>query len=342
MVNAVLACFPEREIEDVKVLAGRSHVNYAFTFADGGAGVLCREQQNPVPHLDAYFGGESSLRRQLAVLGLLREAGIPVPDVYQGDESAPRPYALLSYLNGVTFAEYMKSRQHHLPDFFNALRNLGHTLSATRSILFDRFGDIQPDGIGNGSTSLAERVAHIFERHWSHARLTTYFTEDEQVELRAWVRASVDGLRHWIAAPHLVVYDQHSRSLLVDPSTGKVSGIFDVEFAQAGPAELEVACASMQLFGLYGRNQFAAARAAFLEGYGAVASGPEGVVLEQCFMLNHFLSATLNLYDGVVDGIRDEWSQAFARAALDVIRGSYDPAVLENLKRAVTGFPSFD
>ena len=159
--EAVRKHFPGREITGLRPMnAGLMHRNFAVTFANGTQ-VFYRGHNADGPgadYRDIYFGDPLSLEREVAVTRLLAKTGIPVPEVYALEERPCGPYALLSYLPGVHFSEYLATRGNKLDVFLGSLVNLGRTLALAGGVAFDSFGAIGPESIINGRRYLRRDV----------------------------------------------------------------------------------------------------------------------------------------------------------------------------------------
>jgi aminoglycoside phosphotransferase (APT) family kinase protein len=343
--------FSGREITRVeKNTAGITHLNYEIGFKDGTR--IFYRGHNPkgaaADGRDIYFGDPLSLEREIAVIGHLKMTEVPVVEVYAHEEGPLGEYALVSFMEGIPFAEYLKARGHKIDVFFDALRKIGRTLASTRKVTFDQFGGIQPEGIVGGVPFLADRLANILTRHVHNPKVMSHFTDGEWTELSSQTSAMLGSVREsqrLIAKPQLVIGDLHVRNFMVHPEgdrAGDISGAFDVELAQAAHPSLEWAFMNVGIFPLYGVRWFRKAKDAFLEGYrGGGGDATEHAELERIYLMNHALSAT-GFYNGLQDGIRDTWSGAFKQWALDIARGKYDPAMVVELTRFLTKVPRID
>ena len=194
-------------------------------------------------------------------------------------------------------------------------------------------------------------MEHIISRHFSPRSriLESYFTEKELTEVFDYFEKSISDISKEFGArtdirSSLVLYDQHSRNFFVDPKTGKPTGFFDLEYAQSAHPNLELGCMGVQLFGFFSGECVPAAREAFFSGYYANGGSRaiEHPALEAIHASNHLFSAVKS-YHGKKDGIRDGWSQEFAKMVLSIVRegevkvSCYD--AFTNLIRPVTKQP---
>ncbi len=351
--DAVQKHFPTRSIARIEAVdgtrAGLMHLNYSVLFDDGEK-IFFRghNPDGPAAHAtDLYFGDAISLEREATIMQILRKTDIPVPEVFAFDEAQTGKYLLLSFLEGVHFRQYLDEQGHKLEVYFEALQKIGRTLASTRKASFDQFGSIQPEGIRSGRDNHADRLADILGRHAQDIRVRSKFTEDEWAELMSQVDAKLTNVRKKYVhqKPQLVIYDLHSRNFNVyaeGERAGDLSGAFDVELAQSAHPSLEWGCMNVVIFPLYGVKWFEKAKTSFLDGYRE--GGGDSTVdedIERLHLINHALSA-VSIYHGFHDGIRDTWSGIFKQWALDIVRGSYDPALVIELTRPMHKVPKID
>ncbi|MBI4065729.1 phosphotransferase [Candidatus Kaiserbacteria bacterium] len=324
------------------------HRNYIVEFDDGfkvfyrGQNTVALPQQNK----DIYFGDPLSLKREVAVMRRLHQTAIKAPEIYFFEEGKSGTYAILSFLEGVRFNDYLRQQGHQLPVFFNSLRDIGRTLASASTILFDKFGSVQADGIGDARINFADRLTDVLGRHATNPSVRSLFTDAEWTGIETYIAETLAEIRaHSSLRAQLVVYDLHARNFFVHAEgkhAGDLCGVFDVEFAQAAPASLEWHFMSLALFSLYGKKWFTKAKAAFLQGYGEGGGDvTDNQVLQQAYAINYALSV-VGFYNGFHDGIRDGWSAAFKQWTLDIVRGSYDPGLQAELTRPLHKVPVID
>ncbi|PIT92558.1 MAG: hypothetical protein COU08_01695 [Candidatus Harrisonbacteria bacterium CG10_big_fil_rev_8_21_14_0_10_42_17] len=349
--EAIRRHFPNKSIADItQDRVGQTHLNCAVTFSDGEK-VFYRTYNSEGPsgnQRDIYFGDPVSLGREIAIMKLLKQTKIPVPNVLARGEGAFGEYAIVSFMKGVYFAEYLAMRNHEPQVFLNALEKIGYTLASTRNVRFSRFGSIQDGGIVHGGHEhFEDRLRDILSRHARNPYIQAYFKDEEWEELELHIARKLahQSREEVFSTPQLVIFDLHARNFFVHPDgpdEGDLRGVFDVELAQAAPPALEWACMNVALFPLYGMKFFRKAKDAFLKGYASGGgNATENPALEEASLLNHALSA-VSIYHDKKDGIRDTWSDAFKRWSLEIACGEYNPAFVVNLTRCLTKIPNLD
>jgi hypothetical protein len=222
-------------------------------------------------------------------------------------------------------------------------------MAKAHSVHFDAFGSIQPTGIVPGFNKYSQYLEKIISRHFDdHIDvMEKHFSDaelDEVFDYLGTVKKYCDKeLSVGVVKPSFVMYDQHVRNFMVDPNTGKPTGYFDIEYGQSAHPNLEIGGSGLALFGFFSSKYVPSARDAFMKGYSAM-NGPEEIndqKLETVHTANHLLSAVKS-YDGKKDGIRDGWSDEFAKMVLGIIRegkvNCYD--AFTDLVRPVTKQPT--
>lgn len=340
--------FPGISIARIETYAGLMHLNYGIECLNGRK-IFYRGHPEDISAKSRkkgiFFGDSLSLEREAAIMELLRQTEIPVPDVYALEKGPMGKYMLLSCLDGVYLQQYLQEQNHNPEVFFSALRKIGRTLASTRTVTFGAFGSIQPEGVIEGAKSnFADRLADILNRHSSDSRVRPYFLKDEWDEMTEYISAKLEIIRKRLlkSKPQIVICDLHVRNFYVNAigdNAGGLSGVFDVEFAQAAHPSLEWAFMNAGVFPLYGMSQFQKAKDSFLEGYREGGGDTiEDSCLEDIYLINQALSA-VGIYDGILDGIRNAWSGALKQWSLDIVRGKYDPAFMVKLTRSLHKFP---
>jgi len=345
--------YPARATSMSAMSGGLCHQNRLVQMSDESQLVLrwLYAGDHPIPARrdDHIFGGKISIFREAKVLELARTAGLPASKVIVVADKGERGKILLvEKVNGVHFRDYLEKHNHSLESFLRGLNHLGATMAKAHSVHFDSFGAIQPEGIIPGVKRYGEYLEKIMNRHFTdHLDIVQrYFNPPELKEVFNYLKKVIhyanNDLMHDHVKPSFVLYDQHARNFFVHPETGVPTGFFDLEYGQSAHSNLEFGSLGVQLFGFYSAEYAKPAREAFMQGY-VESHGPtevENPMLETIHTVNHIFSAVKS-YDGFNDGIRNDWSKAFAKMILGIVReekvNCYD--AFTDLIRSVTKQP---
>ncbi len=294
---------------------------------------------------DFQFNGPLSLRREKDLMELVRnKAGLPTPRVYGLYEDTPHPVLLVEQLPGGYFSDYLKQNGPLTDGFLRSFGFLGKDLAKAHGVSFDSFGDVlaadlvHPDNISN----FADRVQMISQVKLQRAYQTGVLENSEAEDLQRYIRGELATLARDLrdrTRASLILTDLHSMNFFVD-ETGKPSGYFDLEHCQAGLPSLDIYYLRRSLF--YQHSDAASqAEQAFLMGYheaGGIYDPEDSVTqrLEQVLLIDYVVG-NATLYYGVVDGLRDSWSNRFKELALKAIReGRIDYMEVKDITRAKT------
>ena len=339
--------FPDKDISSLEPKSsGLMHHNFLVKFTDGSRVFYrgYRDDGLAADKKDIYFGDHISIEREVAIMRLLREkTNIPVPEILAFKQDEDGKHLLVTNLRGVHFRDYLDSNGHDPDVFLDSLRRIGATLGTAGKASLEGFSSIQPaEAHITADASFADRWKNILGRH-ENPKVRSMFSDDEWLELQESITRMIAGIRKLQLRSQPVIYDLHARNFNVfthGANTGALSGAFDVEFAQAAPACLELACFAVQIFPLYGMKYFERAQAEFLSGWreSSGRSMETDCILYDACVLNHALSA-VGFYSGLNDGIRDGWSVLFKDWAMGISRGNYDPAFVVELTRSLHKVP---
>lgn len=298
-------------------------------------------------HRDTLFDGELSLEREAYLFGAVRAGGLPAPGVVGIYETPAGPCIIVSRSPGLNLPDYMASVGHSVSAFLNVMTGLGRDFSRLHRLRYPSFGNLMAGGRIEpcGITNFADRYLPINDRLISVCRDKGGLSDGEHTLVRnffsdrffAWrSRLAID------AAPAtLVITDMHGGNFFVE--NGRPSGYFDVESAQAAPAEFELYSFRFFVFNFYGNAEFLRAEKAFFSAY---YNGQQDAPDPQTDRLIDFFSACRLLelfqsYWGVHDGLRDEWGARIKSVLFDYMENdTVDYARLGALWRARDGQPT--
>ena len=275
------------------------------------------------PQTDTLFGGALSLERESYLFSMVRnETSVPTPRVFGRHESKYGEFILIEALPGVSQKQYLRNTGYSGSAFLNSLRLLGQDFAAIQRIRFPSFGNIMVDGQIEpaGLYNFADRWNSILKMHISSCIQKGALTEKEAYTVQDVFFDILDSMRPElnadVAIPVLNFTDMHAENFFVDDS-GKPSGYFDLESAQAAPAALEFYAFRFFLFNFYRDEWFEKAEHSFFEGYKEKGglytpqSKPDHQLID-FFAACRLLELT-NSYWGYVDGIRDSWGYDMKR-----------------------------
>lgn len=330
---------------------GSNHEVFLITMDDGKEKILKLPSQRYTEdngHKDTLFGGELSLKRESALYHLARNAGVPAPEVFSWSPANPA-YILMEKMPGKSYVSFLEESNFSKKAFLASLSALGEDFAKIHKLRFDSFGDIQgTDEISPaGFNNFADRFGSIMEMRIDKAEKKGALLAEEATGARRFFRHEFESLRPNLdkgaKPPTMVFTDMHADNFFVD-ETGKPSGYFDLESAQAAPAELEFYGFRFFLFNYYDQATFAEAEAAFFKGY-ENAGGDFAPKTKEDHQLIDLLAGCRLLeltesYWGYIDGLRDNWAvqiKAILMAYLD--SGVVDYVSLADVFRPKTGQP---
>jgi aminoglycoside phosphotransferase (APT) family kinase protein len=330
---------------------GSNHEVFLITMEDGKEEILKLPSQRYTEdngHTDTLFGGELSLKRESSLYHLARNAGVPAPEVFSWSPTDPA-YILMEKMPGKSYVSFLEDSNFSKKTFLDSLSALGEDFAKIHQIRFDSFGDIQgeheimPQGIDNFS----DRFSSIMEMRIDKAEKKGALLAKEAAGARQFFRQKFESLRplldREVKPPTMVFTDMHGDNFFVDEN-GKPSGYFDLESAQAAPAELEFYGFRFFLFNYYDQATFIEAEAAFFTGYEA-AGGAFAPKTKEDHQLIDLLAGCRLLeltesYWGYVDGLRDNWAVEIKAILLDYLQTSIvDYVSLADVFRPKTGQP---
>lgn len=349
--NAILldAGFSPKSIHYIP--EGSNHEVFIVTTEDGQELILKLPSQRYTEdngHTDTLFGGNLSLKRESVLYALARGAGVPAPAVYAWSPSNPA-YILMEKMPGKSYAAFLEENRHSKQAFLDSLYALGQDFAKVHRLRFDSFGDIQgPETIEPaGLTNFADRFNAIMRRRVDRAEKKGALSTHEAGRVLQYFLNAFDTLRPLlerdVKPPTMVFTDMHADNFFVD-NAGRPSGYFDLESAQAAPAELEFYGLRFFLFNYYDQSTFAEAETAFFKGYTEMG-GPFAPKNRKDHQLIDLLAGCRLLeltesYWGYVDGLRDNWAVEIKAILMNYLEtDTVDYVSLADVFRPKTGQP---
>jgi aminoglycoside phosphotransferase (APT) family kinase protein len=208
---------------------GLVNTNYRVRLAGRAEPVVLRVYADP-----------EACPRDAALLRLVRDR-VPVPEILLADSSGERcdrPYAVMSWIEGVPLEEAMRSDPTGAPLVVG--RAAGETLAAIGSHAFTQSGffgaDLVPHEPSGETAEMATFPGYI-ESCFAAPGVAGRLGEPLATRLQELVRQSAAYLPDWQEPAVLVHADYKSGNILVHPDGDRwrVAGVLDWEFAFAGP-----------------------------------------------------------------------------------------------------------
>lgn len=316
---------PDADIGMVKSGVGRTNFNYQV-YNSKGNGIcnirVAKPERIGMPHF--YFLQVQSLENDKYILEKIAKHSTvtPVPRIL-GEGTDPETsldYLVVSYIGGKNFHEIAS----HLnqDDFNTVMRRLGEALIPISRILFNRYGQLGPNGtIQVPFDRWSDRIAFAIYGKLSNPALKEYFDQEFLVEkIPRFVeqqRGSLDGLA---SEPRMVVYDLHPRNFNVTEDL-QIAGFFDVGLGLSAHRTLEFIPVELNVAN-FGKIHRPDALEAFFEGYRANSEVREAYsATRSVHAFNHFLGAVLAYHNNPKDELgRETWSrEVFAPRCIDVV-----------------------
>lgn len=327
---------------------GRRHDNFLITPPSGP--LMIARFDKPDVAIDTQFNGPMSLIRERNLIDMVRDqAGLPAPRIYGLFESDTGPFLLVEHLPGDYWSEYLKNNNYSKEAFLRSLAFLGCDLGRAFNIKFSSFGDVlSSEEVHPGTVyNFAERVQMIIDLKVERAQRAQFLTASEFDETTSFFQTELTNLKEAPISPSqpgLVLPDLHPMNFFVDDN-GKPSAYFDLELCQAGHPSLTFYDVRRNLFS-YFRGVIEQAEEAFLRGYNE--NGEEYDPYDSInSRLQHvlgvgFLLGAATQYHGVVDGVRDLWSQQYRQIMRDAIQdGTVDYSAIGDVTRSKTRQPEY-
>lgn len=235
---------PERRLLACTELTdGYFNAAYRLDLDDGDAHVL---KVAPPPDVEVLWYEHDILHAEIDALRLVRDrTDAPVPQVVWVDEAKhlPSPSFVMSYVPGVSLADV---RQQLATDVLAGLdATIGGHLAQMHTITSSTFGLLSPARSAHDTWAAA--FGEIFEhllRDGERAGVVLPVGSDELRAALAWSGDALDEVR----VASLVQWDLWDGNVLVDPTSGELTGYLDFERALWGDPLLEFQ------FGPHGRT----------------------------------------------------------------------------------------
>lgn len=303
------------------------------------------------PHTDTLFGGRLSLAREASLFSMIREkSGVPTPRVFGMHTSPFGDFLFIESLPGKSFKQYLRDSGYSARAFTSSLRMLGRDFADIQKIRFLSFGNVMENDIiePSGLTNFANRWTAVLDMLIACCVRKGAFSTEEVIRVRKDFFDRLEDMRPYLdvsVSPSVLnLTDMHAENFFVD-ATGKPSGYFDLESAQAAPAALEFYGFRFFLFNFYDKEWFERAESCFFEGY--LENGGEYAPLDVFHdELVEYLSACrllelTNSYWGHIDGVRDQWGQEMKGLLFHYLEtGIIDYPAIGNIWRQRDGQPS--
>lgn len=268
---------------------------------------------------DTLFGGLLSLEREAYLFSMIRkEADVPTPKVYGIHHSSYGTFIVLECMRGISQKEYMKNSGYSKKAFLESMKYLGEDFAKIQKVSFPTFGNImdhsviEPDGL----TNFSDRFRQVIQMRIDRCMQKKMFNNEEYQRILCFFDQKFEALReHFdrtVSTPVLNFTDMHAENFFVD-ETGRPSGYFDLESAQAAPAALEFYGFRFFLFNFYDEKCFKDAENAFFDSYKnagglyAPSSADDYAAID--FLAGCRLLELSQSYWGYIDGVRDTWGE---------------------------------
>ena len=332
--NTVLKALKENKfnIESIKTLTGGSnHYVFAAKTIEGKDIIIkfpkIRETELAFTdgHKDTLFGGQLSLERESYLFDLVRNAGLPAPEVYGIYPTDQGDCIVVECSPGCNLMDYMENHSHSLDVFLDIMKSLANDFRLLHKTRYKSFGnimedsEIEPAGVSN----FADRYLPINDMILERCLAKGGIDEKEHKQLKSFFDGKFKSFRKRLdiknSPPTLVITDMHGDNFFVKDN--KVSGYFDVESSQAAPLEYELYGLRFFVFNYYNTKEFDLAERDFWLEY---SQGQIECPDEETDCLIDFFSACRLLeifqsYWGHIDGIRDTWGVRIKTILFDYV-----------------------
>lgn len=338
-----------------RIPEGSNH--YVFDVVLGGGGkAICKfpkvrytERELVKDSIDTLFGGKLSLKREAFLYSLVRDCGLPAPEVYGRHCSPHGNFIVVEKMPGASFRRYLQKQNYSERAFLDTMEKLGRDFAKLHQLSFPSFGNvmagnqIDPEGV----TNFSRRYAGVLQMHLNMADAKGTFAPGELAEVEQFFSVKLKELEEVLEIENspavLVITDFHADNFFVDDN-GTPCGYFDLESCQAAPAALEFYGLHFFLFNYFDAEAYHKSQKAFYASY-AQAQGPYRPSSAQDFAVIDFLAACRLLemaqsYWGYVDGLRDTWGQRIKDLLWDYMEsGRLDYLALGAIWRERDGQP---
>lgn len=288
--------------------------------------LICKFPRTKHIENDTLFDGPLSPERERYIYTLARtKGGIPAPRVYGLHTCGDSHCLVVEKMAGMSFSKWLRQRQFSKAAFLQAMQALGADFARLHAVTFESFGDVMPHGIApENIENFCDRFSGIVSKRLRKAFNKLALTPHEYRFLQSFFTEQFDRYHTYYDAtlkpPTFVLTDMHADNFFVD-TTGRPSGYFDLESAQAAPAELEFYGLRFFIFNYFDAQTAIEAESTFFQSYQS-CGGPYAPKSDRDAAFIDLLSACRLLeltesYWGHQDGLRDTWGIRMKRLLLD-------------------------
>ncbi len=298
-----------------RIPEGANHFIFDVTMDDGKQ-LIARFDSGRQQKTDSLFGGLLSRQREQANMLAVRSVGLPAPAVFHSSEE----FLLVEKMPGVLWNEYLMANNHSMESYLLSLVCLGKSIARLQTSTAKlSFGDAEGHLItGRQRQTFNDRMVDIFNQRLQ--KTIDRFSTRETHLIKEFFSKSIKTQKDYNSTAMLVMTDMHPMNFLVGKN-GQPTGFFDLEACQYAHPALEMYGIRLFLLNYYGNVP--AAEDAFYEGYHAAGGTynpelPENIALESTLGIMRLLELACS-YSGVLDGIRDTWSDRFKQLLFESI-----------------------
>ncbi len=326
---------------------GRSHDNFEVTLDSGEEVVVRFERATKLDKhrvkRDSHYGGVISLEREGYLCNFLRnELGIRTPKMRGPFKVDDERFLVAEKLTGKTWDQYLREHDYSLGVFLASLERLGMELAKAHRKTYEKFGDINPEGV-QGPPQFTARAKQFIVYRLARLTQSPAYTEREVEEVNRFLERSLASIVEVEShiTPVFTIADLHPRNILVD-SAGNPS-FPDVEWSQAGPVEQEMYLVHSLFTSYFDNETLIAGQEALRRGHQSEGGtynheGPLTQQLELLLRVAHTVGSAANYYGA--EGFRREWSARFKDLAFQMIKtGKIDYVGHTDIFRSKTGQP---
>jgi aminoglycoside phosphotransferase (APT) family kinase protein len=232
--DCVAIAFPDLEIAGTEILSGGLvNTNIKIEFSSHKPPVVLR----------FYRDGAAVCLKECAVLRLVRST-VPVPEVIHVEPNGIEglaPFAILEFVNGVTFQELKRTK--NLAAIHQAAASAGETLARIGKYQFSKPGRLEIDlTVGSPYMEGIDPIPRLHDSFLQSETLRQRIDISLQQQLSNFIWSWATQLRAFDNESHLVHCDFGNRNILVDCVNGRwqVVAVLDWEFALSGSPLLDI------------------------------------------------------------------------------------------------------
>jgi aminoglycoside phosphotransferase (APT) family kinase protein len=208
--------------------------------------------------LRLYAADPSACPREMALLRLV-ESKVPVPRVLHAETRADPPWAVLSFVEGIRFDQFIRLATE--PDVERAAYSAGRVLAAIHTYQFPRAGFFGPGLEVETSLAAEGGLATMLDGWLVHGPSGARLGADLTARLRRFIAANTAHLDALGRQSRLQHADYKPWNLLLQ-ANNEIAAVLDWEFAFSGAPSNDIG-----IFLRYSATQPEAYRAGFVRGY---------------------------------------------------------------------------